>query len=420
MISVKFKTIPEDGYMIERHVVLHEYFLKDGALDFTVSAAMADAQVLGGIGRKTAWPNFIKQIKDLHNREPVKPFEHPDHRNLPIDHRCIDDGAVYTEIELPYSLRLPCLTKATLTPRLFELAMDLQRLFPQDNIHLNEIIMAIFVWCDHESHPDRHIEGAFLRIDGTYIDPESDSFHRVPRVDLTDFVAIWPHYLRFHEMNQLATYVHPLRFVNALNNTAREAHRVPNNSFFFRREKNPAWEEVAMREVARSKLQHDADWQRVVPAFFSGSLLKRPTDWKPPPDDLGERLALPDIHMIGHPTYPAGDPTITRVITPLPWINPVVDRTQSWEGQGNEPIVMESSITTQRGFSNRWGAYDTLRLISGDQMTVAGPPRPLEPTDDPSVYEVAEGDSEEEGELHPAKTLKTLSFGEELAWRKQA
>jgi hypothetical protein len=406
--SFRYITIPDMQDCAEDRVVLHEYFFTDEGFEFTKKVVTGHKQTLDNICLGRLYQAIWSQVTRFRRGDPIEPLQDPQHRDGPPEYTF---EQLYPDHESPYSLRLPCLTRAVITPKLFEVAMEIQQALLEDNIHLNEIIMAIFVWCNHEKHAERLTEG--------YIVHGKDREHDYARrQNMLDFVAIWPHYLRFHEMHKLSAYIHPLRFVKAASGTVRGTRVQPP----FRAAITHRWEQIALREVPLSGLDDTNDWQPVVPCFLYGSLLKRPPrpKWYPMPlQELWETLALPGINMIGHPAYPVSQSLTTRIITPLPWNNSVVDRSTYWE-EAKDSIIFTRKTMPYQDVTGTHDSSDFIRLISGDRLPVAAPPRPLEPTGDLSVCEVAEGETKEDGELHPAKILKGLSPTEESAWRKKA
>ncbi|KAH6687416.1 hypothetical protein F5X68DRAFT_261598 [Plectosphaerella plurivora] len=420
--SFKFKTAPGDAPASKACLVLHEYFHSYQALAITKLVTMGDAETLDNIGRDMVKAAFRAQMKSLKQGEPIQPLQHPKHVNFSVSHCMYPHEDSFDDEVVPYELRLPRLTKATITSRLFGLAIDIHRLLSQDNIYLNTIITAIVVWCDHEADPKRRIEQSFPRGDDSYVDyydSDDEAWFYVHRQGLVDFVAIWPHYLRFHEIHKLGTYIHPLRFAAAIirKRRALKSHRL------FSPVEYPEWEEVALHEMTLSGLHTPDDWVFAVPAHLSGSRLKQSYSAGGIVllEELQKSLALPDINMIGHPAYPLIHSPIMRVITPLAWVNPMINRTQSWRGEWHSSaMIMTASVTTCRGYRDRNPENDCLWLVCGDQLTVGGPPKPLEPNDVACFYRLVNGDDKGEEELSPVKHLKALTSVEAAAWMKKA
>jgi hypothetical protein len=91
-------------------------------------------------------------------------------------------------------------------------------------------------------------------------------YRKVPRPEMLNFVASFPHCLRFHEVNKLVSFIHPCRFVEAVYRTQRNMKK----SAIFHVPHIKTWEIMARKEVAASGLKSD-DWVAVQPSSLRRS-----------------------------------------------------------------------------------------------------------------------------------------------------
>lgn len=161
-LRIKFTTTPSTENHAMVNFIFHQSLCTKGALNLTMSLVAGHVETRDELGC-TAFAKACKtQVQCFETGEPIEPIRHPRQAASQPRLSLIPSLSGWDASAAAYDLWLPCLVKAWLTPELLRLAIDIQHALSHDNMHLNEVIMASFVWYDHESDDYRKAEPIFI------------------------------------------------------------------------------------------------------------------------------------------------------------------------------------------------------------------------------------------------------------------
>ncbi|KAH7363292.1 hypothetical protein B0T11DRAFT_353421 [Plectosphaerella cucumerina] len=261
------------------------------------------------------------------------------HMELPLRLGHIDE---YRQSEF-FRLAVPRLGNIQIPETLVALARAIQASLHNENLHLHVVVMAIIVWVDIHS------------------DPAERGRVRFPPQNLTQFVAYWPHFLRFHEVFHLPVYCHPCQFTRVMGQ---------NNIYAVRED----WEEEAKTLVDVCRLHPRTDYAQMLPSSWPGSTLTFPADaedygFATPNMVLAKKLGQPSIHIIGHPAYPCDGSRHTAFLLPRTWMSPAIKYAMPRTTTEISDIVIEPERRE----------LGSLRLITGQVLDIFPRPEDLTP-----------------------------------------
>lgn len=265
----------------------------------------------------------------------------PHHMELPLRLGHVEE---YHQSEF-FHLAIPCLGRTQVPEALVDLARAIQVKLPRDNLHLHVVVMAVIIWVD------------------IHFDPAQKGRKRFPPQNLVNFVAYWPHFLRFHEVFHLPIYCHPCQFTQVMGQNS--AHREC-------RKKD--WENEAKTLVDLCRLHHRTDYVHMLPSSWPGSTLTFPADgekygFAAPTVALARILGQPSIHTIGHPAYPCDGSAFTALLLPRNWVSPAIKFPMPHTAKKVSDEVIEPE-RREKG---------CLRLITGQVLNIFPGPEDLDP-----------------------------------------
>lgn len=169
--------------------------------------------------------------------------------------------------------------------------------YGRDPMPLNLALQAVIVYLDIQDAFERKVEEGVREPEGVR--------HPIPEVSPEVFVLYYPHWLRFHEVNKLTRYIHPVRFIHRAYQTDvhvdLEKFNIEKGTLQIGR----------MRELVgavTSKAHNISPKVRipVIPASMPGTTMLWPARVRrgePPCDGLFALCLLDDIQTIGIPSY---------------------------------------------------------------------------------------------------------------------